>query len=645
MLKINFQIEGGDVLKVNATEGTSLLFLAQQAGIAIDAPCGGNGTCGKCKVLVKTGNVAFESSKHINEQERQEGWRLACQSKITEDASIFVPASVLAYQNRIRITDINGEREKKAFDALRLSLETDGLTGDHGIEVVEVELTQPSLEDAQADKERLIAALSSIVNLPEANLHITLSAIKKMPQQLRDGNFRVVCILRHDNESNATILNVFSKEAFKKTKYPITGLAIDIGTTTISILLVDLLTGNPISGASCGNSQIRYGADVINRIIESSKKGGIEKLHKAVVDESISLLIRRLCVETNVSQNDILRVSVAANTTMTALFLGVQAEYIRLEPYIPPFFSGSVLNAQELALPLNPGAEVILAPSVGSYVGGDITSGVFSSNLYKKEALTLFIDLGTNGEIVLGNSEFMMACACSAGPAFEGGEISCGMRAANGAIEACCIDESTMKLKTKVIGGDNQKIAGLCGSGLIDIISELFRTGIINAKGKFVKEGELIIKDEYGVSGYIIASASESETGNTLKLTEIDIDNFVRAKGAIFSAIRTMLNNMGVTQDSIEEVIVAGGIGSGINIEHAILIGMFPNISLDKYSYIGNSSLTGAYAMLMSKKVAEKIKEIGSMITYLELSSDPTYMDEFVASCFLPHTDAELFKR
>ena len=350
-----------------------------------------------------------------------------------------------------------------------------------------------------------------------------------------------------------------------------------------------------------------------------------------------------MCVEAAIEPEEIVRVTLGANTTMTTLFFGVHAEYIRLEPYVPPFFNAHTFTAKDASLPVNPDAEMLCAPSVGSYVGGDITAGVFSSGVYKKDTLTLFIDLGTNGEIVLGNSEFLMSCACSAGPAFEGGEISCGMRAANGAIEACTIDEASMEIHPSVIGGG--KPLGLCGSGLIDIIGELFRCGIINAKGKFVKEGKRIVKDEYGGAGYVVAFAADSESGKDVVLNESDLDNFIRAKGAIYSAIRTMLLSLDFSQDDIEEVFVAGGIGSGIDIDHAIIIGMFPNIPLEKYRYIGNSSLTGAYSMLVSNGAAAKVAEIGGAVTYLELSSHPSYMDEFVAACFLPHTDAGLFAR
>jgi uncharacterized 2Fe-2S/4Fe-4S cluster protein (DUF4445 family) len=296
----------------------------------------------------------------------------------------------------------------------------------------------------------------------------------------------------------------------------------------------------------------------------------------------------------------------------------------------------------ESELPINRDAEVLIAPAIGSYVGGDITAGVFASMMFRQGELSLLIDLGTNGELVFGNGDFLMSCACSAGPAFEGGDISCGMRATDGAIDAVTIEGMDPCLN--VIGEAGQKPLGLCGSGLIDLIAELFHTGIVNSRGKFIKEGRRVRRDEWGLGSYVLAFEDESADGRLVALTESDIDNFIRAKGAIFSAIRTMLTVLDMEPSAIEKVHVAGGIGGGINMKNAIRIGMFPNLPLEKYRYIGNSSMSGAYAMLSSPAAAALATHTARGITYLELSSHPGYMDEFIAACFLPHTDGTLFE-
>ena len=334
---------------------------------------------------------------------------------------------------------------------------------------------------------------------------------------------------------------------------------------------------------------------------------------------------------------------VAGNTTMNHLFAGVNADPVRMEPYIPTFYKTNSLYASDLGLTVNPDSHIIIAPNIGSYVGGDITAGAFVSMIWNKPEFSIFIDLGTNGEIVFGNSDFMMSCACSAGPAFEGGDISCGMRATDGAIEAIKLDKETLEPTYSVIGDPGTKPVGLCGSGIIDMIAELFRCGVINPKGQIIREGRRIRRDEFGMGSYIIAFEEEAGSVKDVELTEADIDSFIRAKGAIFSAIRTMLSYCDFDISMIENVYVAGGIGSGINMGNAIEIGMFPDIPVEMYHYLGNTSLAGAYAMLYSTEAERKVYEIAQNMTYIELSNVPTYMDEFVAACFVPHTDKSLF--
>jgi uncharacterized 2Fe-2S/4Fe-4S cluster protein (DUF4445 family) len=604
----------------------SLLETAQRAGVALDAPCGGGGTCGKCKVRIVSGSVSTKDAAaggSITAREFKEGWRLACISYPQSDLEVSVPETARAFQSRIKV---DGNIENAAFAKLREKLKTTWQDAHKGVKLVKVDLDPPTADNPTADRERLLQKLGETICVP----NVTLYALRKLPSVLRESNFSVYCVLRqppHDSEK-FTVIDVFSA----KEKPPvIAGLAIDIGTTTVSALLVDLSNGDILACGSAGNGQIRYGADVINRIIESSKPGGMVRLNQAVV-ECLCRLTAALCKKAAVTEGQIYRAAIAANTTMTHLFLGVSPEYVRLEPYTPAFFECGPLRGD---LPLHPEADMLIAPSIGSYVGGDITAGVYSSMAFNTQGISLLVDLGTNGELVLGNEDFLMSCACSAGPAFEGGDISCGMRATDGAIEACVIDANTMEPQIKVIGNEGQKPLGLCGSGLIDIVGELFRCGIINARGKFTKDGKRIRRDEWNGAAYIIA--------DQIALNETDIDNFIRAKGAVFSAIRTMLAVLDFDVNVIENVYVAGGIGGGINIQQAVRIGMLPNLPQEKYHYIGNSSLHGAYAILVSPEAAEIIQKTGRTMTYIELSTHPGYMDEFVAACFLPHTNGGLF--
>jgi uncharacterized 2Fe-2S/4Fe-4S cluster protein (DUF4445 family) len=417
---------------------------------------------------------------------------------------------------------------------------------------------------------------------------------------------------------------------------------VDIGTTTISVLLVNLQNGFIISKGSTGNGQIRYGADVINRIIEQQKPGGVERLRYAVIHESLMPVVHKLCEDAGVSTERIYKVAVAANTTMNHLLLGINANYIRTEPYIPAFFHTDPIFTREIGMPFAPGARMSVAPNIGSYVGGDITAGTLASMMWNSPDLSLLVDLGTNGEIVFGNSDFLMSCACSAGPAFEGGDIKCGMRATDGAIEGFTVDHDTMEPALTVLGG--LRPVGLCGSGIIDTIAELFRHGVIDGRGKFARFGTRVIIDEtYGTGKYVLARSDESATGREIFIDETDIDNFIRTKGAIFSAIMTLMEPLGFTPEDITNVYIAGGIGSGINIKNAVKIGMFPRLPEERYHYVGNTSLSGAYAVLTSKTATQKLKELAKSITYVELSTQPGYIDSFVAACFLPHTNVAMF--
>ncbi len=555
MYTIVFKVEKQSDVKVPAEREDNILELALKAGVEIDAPCSGNGTCGKCRVRLISGGLDSKPGHRLSQEDYDDGWRLACQSKVISDAVLWVPASAAAFKKDIQTADLSTEAELKKYENAIEQIFTSGIA-----------------------------------------------------------------------------------RGVKETGF---GIAIDIGTTTVTGALLALDSGKVMAKASLGNGQIKYGADVINRIIQQGKPGGVEKLRHAVREETVIPIINTLCKGAGIENEQVTRMVIAGNTTMEHLFVGADGASIRMEPYVPEFLELHDKTGKDLGLPIKPDASVIFAPNVGSYVGGDITAGTLDTMLWNGEELTLFIDLGTNGELVFGNSDYMLCCACSAGPAFEGGDISCGMRATRGAVESIEIDKDTMEPKLTIIG-DGAKPAGLCGSGLIDAISELFRCGIISPKGKFIRDGKRVKRTEDG-SSYVIAFASETASGRDVELNEIDIDNFIRAKGAIFSAIRSMLNSLDMTVDDIEKILIAGGIGSGIGIENAISIGMLPKQPIEKYAYIGNSSLTGACAMLMSDEAAEKVFDLGRNMTYIELSTHPGYMDEFVASCFIPHTDASLF--
>ena len=634
-MKVLFQIEGAAPVSIECNAGDNLLELARRANVAIDAPCSGNGSCGKCRVKLVEGELESLKSRHISDEEYEAGWRLSCCSKVLSDCTVFVPDIASAYQSRMKTADLSSPKEIAIFEDCQANLKASGIKFENKFRSVVITMAEPTLDDTMPDNERLTWAIEEALGVEK--VHIPFAVMVKLASTLREHHF-TLCV---KGELVGDTFNCM--EICGPGDTAIVGCAIDIGTTTVTMVFTDLETGKLLAKGSSGNGQIRYGADVINRIIEQGRSGGRKKLQDAIIKETLTPIIANLCKSSGINARSILRLSVGSNTTMNHLFVGVDAESVRMEPYIPSFFSWEGLLAGDLKLPANPLAPVLIAPNIGSYVGGDITAGTLASGIWDKDEMSLFIDLGTNGELVFGNRDFLMSCACSAGPAFEGGDISCGMRATDGAVEACTIDKLTMEPTLSIIGDEGQKVVGICGSGIIDMISELFRCGIINAKGLFAREGKRVKRDAHGMGRYVVAFPEESETGREVSLNEVDIDNFIRAKGAIFSAIDTLLKSVDMTVDMIDKVYVAGGIGSGINMRNAVNIGMFPDVELEKFQYIGNSSLTGAYAMVISDEAAAKTAEVAANMTYLELSTYPGYMDSFVAACFLPHTDRSLF--
>ena len=638
MFTITFMIEGSDPVVISANAGEKLLDVARKANVAIDAPCSGNGVCGKCRVRLASGYLDAPINRHITSEEYAAGWRLACMAQVSGDAVIEVPDIASAYRSRMKVADLSSPEEIAIFEELHQKLVDAGITFGSDLSFLPLELTEPTLDDTMPDNERLLRAVEEATGYAQENIILPYPVLRDLSWVLRESEFHVKCVISHDGDNRRLMIrDVLPADNTD----PIVGFALDLGTTSLAGLLVDLQTGKILAKASGGNGQIRYGADVINRIIESDKLGGRRRLQDAVIKESIIPMLVQMYRSANINPRRIYRMVLAGNTTMNHLLLGLYSSPIRMEPFVPSFFQTSYIYVRDIGLKMNPMAELIVAPNIGSYVGGDITAGTLVSMIWNSPELSLFIDLGTNGELVFGNNEFLMSCACSAGPAFEGGDISCGMRATDGAIEACTIDKDTLEPTLTVVGGEAP--AGICGSGIIDIIAELFRTGAINGKGKFIRENPRILHDEHGMGSYVIAWQKDTGGIKDVVINEVDIDNFIRAKGAIFSATQTMLQSLGFDASAIERVYVAGGIGSGINMKNAVTIGMFPDIPLDHFHYIGNSSQAGAYAMLLSSEAREKVFELGRSMTYLELSNEPGYMDEFVAACFLPHTDASLF--
>ncbi|AIS53124.1 2Fe-2S ferredoxin [Thermoanaerobacter kivui] len=621
---------------ISVTKGTNLLEAARKAGVFIDAPCGGKGRCGKCRVKIISGDYKEEITSLLTSEDRQKGIRLACLTFVEGDMIVEVEESKQVQNILVEGIKPGDEKNERVLKASKL-LEEEGIKKECGVFNIDIELPEPSIDDNVADFERLKRELKVKYNIE--NFFCSLNVLKNMPKILRENNFKVrATFLKGKNGCELIRIKARNKET---STY---GICVDIGTTTVAVNLIDLESNKIIAAASSGNLQMQYGGDVISRIIYASTEGGLEKIKSAVVDGTINRLIDELVKKANIEKQDIIISTFAGNTTMTHLFLGVEPAYIRVEPYIPAFRECPELKAKDIGIDINPEAKVIVIPNVASYVGGDIVSGVLATGIWKEEKNVLFMDLGTNGEIVFGNKDLMLTCACSAGPAFEGGEISCGMRAMPGAIDEISIDRKTLEPKIRVIG--NVKPKGICGSGLIDLLAEMFLSGIINSKGEISKELEsdrIRFDEDLYVMEYVVVWGKETADGRDITINEIDISNFLKAKGAVYSGSNVLLKSVGFSMDDVDKVIIAGGIGQNLHIENAIMIGLLPDIDRSKFSYIGNSSLLGAYLCLLYEQARDKVKEIADAMTYVELSVYPSYMDEFISACFLPHTDMNLF--
>ncbi len=581
----------------------SILQVLRKNGIYLPASCGGKGVCGRCKIKIKEGTVRTESIDNLSEKEKEEGFVLACLTYCESDLYVDLPEKLITVEDRI--SKIKAEYIEKFFkDNPELY--------DPPVKRVSLSLYPPSLEDSRADFESLFHILGK-------RLNVSPLLAGEISRSLRDANWRIQLAV-----SESDILHVLQSDE------RIYGIAIDIGTTTVVLCLVDMEEGKVKNLASCYNSQISYGDDVITRIIFSVENpDGLHILRNSIMNDLNALL------ETLEKKGKILFGVISGNTTMCHIFWGLNPEHIRVEPYVPIFSRYPIWKAHETLLNIKNSAPLYTLPSVAGFVGGDIVAGVLFSGMYESEEVCLFIDIGTNGEIVLGNREFLLTASTSAGPCFEGSGISCGMRATEGAVESFQYFKDTDSFKVKVIG--NRNCRGICGSGMIDILYELYKSEVIDKRGRFVPDSSSHLSRVNDEWRFLI--------NETCYITQSDLDNIIRAKAAIYAGVETLLREVGMDKKDIQKVYIAGGFGEFLDVKKAISIGMIPNLPVEKYSFLGNSSLAGAVMCLLSNELREKAEEIAKGMTYIDLSSSKFFMDEYVASLFIPHTDESKFIR
>ncbi len=631
MPKITFLPDG----KVyQAEKGALIQTIAEQAGVTISYPCAGKGVCGKCLIKIEKGAVDFENNGKLPKELQDKGFVLACRAKVAEsDAEIFVTEALVdelgQFSDSLSAIGLDEALFPKSDEIKPITMHK------------EISVALPEMLDGLGDYDRFIQAVK--LELGAETVDLPLGILRKLPDELRQNDGKISIFYNATDNTNTFSNNIRIVDICQNnTKFNL-GLAIDIGTTTVAIRLIDIERASVIDTITLYNAQIDRGEDVISRINYAKNPDRILEM-KSLIISTINNGIDSLCEKNgNISHDNIYTVTISANTTMVQLFMGINPQFIRLEPYTPAVMGVPTYKASELGLKTNPNTPVWIAPNIGSYVGGDITAGLLCTDFaLDTEEICIFIDIGTNGEIVLGNNDFLLSCACSAGPAFEGGGIDMGMRASQGAIEGIEIDRETCDCKVSVIGGGKAK--GICGSGLISVVAELFEAGIIDQRGKIDRSGKYknVVAESKNARFYITPQ-SENDAG--VYITENDIDNFVRAKAAIFSACVTMLNSVELDFDSISKFYIAGGFGRYIDVEKAQILGLLPRLDADKFVYVGNSSLLGSQMALLSEKHRCKVKELANRITYVDLSTEAGYMDEYVAAMFLPHTNMRLFEK
>jgi len=622
---------------VKVDDNASLIRAAMEAGIHINASCGGTGVCGKCRVLIEQGKVEGGISEQLSQEDQEKGYRLACLSKVTSDLVVRIPVESEIDTSRLNVHAGSRHTAKVMYSNID-ELRQDGLFIPP-VEKIYLELDPATAEDNQADVTRIINHL--LFKHDEHRLTMNLDLIRKVPDIIRQGDFKVTATImrpvREDGKNE--IVNI---EPFDTSNRNF-AIAVDIGTTTVFGQVLDLQTGEILSEHGEFNSQISYGEDIISRIIFAEKDDGLEILHQKVI-EIINEIIEKIIKKAKIGRHEVTTITLAGNSTMTQLLLKINPSYIRRDPYVPASIMYPPFHASDIGIALADHTIALIYPGVSSYVGGDIVAGIMASGMYRNSELTLYMDIGTNAEIVIGHKDWMVCTAASAGPAFEGGGVKFGMRATKGAIEDFSINPFTYEPMIITVG--DKKAKGICGSGMITITAKLLETGVIDSRGKFNQSLDTPrIRKTDDIWEYVIVYKENTQIDRDIAITEPDLDNLIRAKGAMYSAALTLLEEIGLTINDIERIILAGGFGSYIDLESAITIGLLPEIDPEKVTYLGNGSLLGCKINSLTNALRRDVGKVVNMMTNFEMASTPSYMDHYMGALFLPHTELNYFPK
>jgi uncharacterized 2Fe-2S/4Fe-4S cluster protein (DUF4445 family) len=604
---------------IQALKGITIQQAATEAGFILNIPCGGHGECGKCRVIIKEGKTRKKGTfhqKHFSSEEIANGLCLACQTILLSDSTIYLPAHSLVRDQQILSDEIQSD-----------------LTLDPIAQRINIALPKPSKGNNIADYDRLKNTLQK--KFPSQEITLPFSSISTLPTQLRLCEWTFTATLITE-PSNRLLVQELSPDSSTKR---LLGVAVDIGTTTIVASLVDLETGQTITTKSTFNQQMMFGEDIITRIqYASENERHLQRIQQLVIDD-INQLLNEL---QNGTEGYISAITFSGNTIMSHLLYGLNPAHIWREPYTPVTREYPILSASDLGIKTGNKTTIFTLPSVSSYIGGDVIGDILVSGLNRKEKPSLLVDIGTNGEIVLGCKDWLLSCSVPAGPALEGAGVKAGMRAANGAIEKISLNRDTLECDYKVIG--NQKPTGICGSGLIDLLSELFIAGVISKSGNFIttKKSDKIRSTKFGTE-FLVVPKEQTAHSEDIVLSNNDIKTLLRTKGAFYAGCLTLLKSFNLSFNDIDSFYVAGGFGNYIDKENAIHIGLFPDIPSEKIKLLANGSLGGARAYLLSSQARKEAHELIHKITNIDLSNNYDFMDEYTLASFIPHTDLNLF--
>jgi len=620
---VRFEPQG---VECRVERGTTLFAAALEAGLLLQSFCGGEGKCGRCKVQVRRGHIRPPSHELVSPDDAEAGFCLACVTPVEDDLEVVIPPEM-----ELGAGAAPGFLSTEAIWKLAAGLGAG--TPDPWARWIQVWIDPREAPDAGSEAEAIGRALARAGGTEP--VETPPPVLKALTRRIPDRTGEVWFLVEEDG--GGTRVLDFRSDAPETTGC---GLALDVGTTVVAGALIDLTDGRVLAESSLENHQAAHGADIIHRIRFAARKGGLERLQRLVL-ETAEAILDDLLSQSGLDRTSIVSVSAAGNTTMAHLFMGLDPRRIAEEPFVPLARRLETMDAGSVGLGVHPSARLWVSPAVANYLGGDITAGVLAAGVGRADQLSLYVDLGTNGEIVLGNREWMAGCACSCGPAFEGSGVGCGMRACAGAVDRVAVEPSTGHATYRVIGDTPPR--GICGSGLVDLIAELRRAGLVDGKGKFTSAGSDRFRKVHGRRAFVVVPGEKSASAEDLFITERDLEHLLRSKGAAFAGVRTLLRSLEISVDQIQQVVIAGGFGRSLDIDHAIEIGMLPDLPRERFSYIGNGSLQGAGLALVSRELRDEVDEIARRITYVDLSTAPGYMDEFIAALFLPHTDLGLF--